>query len=93
MSKKLYVGNLSYNTNNDDLEKLFSEFGAVASVNLIEDRDSGRSKGFAFVEMETSDAASEAINSLDGKEVDGRNLKVNAAKPKEKRENNYNSRY
>lgn len=88
MNNKLYVGNLSYSTREEDLETAFSEFGNVSSVNLITDRDTGRSKGFAFVEMETDEAANAAIEALDGKELDGRSLRVNIAKPKERRDNN-----
>ena len=82
MAKKLYVGNLSYSTTESALSELFGGFGEVASVNLITDRMSGRSKGFAFVEMTEYDAAQEAINQLNGKEVDGRALKVAEARPK-----------
>ena len=85
MSKKLYVGNLSFETSAQDLEKMFGEVGTVESANLIEDRDTGRSRGFAFVEMESDDDAQNAISELDGKEVDGRELKVNEAKTREKR--------
>lgn len=83
MSTKLYVGNLSFNTTGQDLEELFGGFGSVQSANLIEDRETGRSRGFAFVEMSTGEEANAAIAALDGKEVDGRNLKVNEAKPRE----------
>jgi cold-inducible RNA-binding protein len=82
MAKKLYVGNLSYSTTEGALSELFGAFGEVASVNLITDRMSGRSKGFAFVEMAEYDAAQEAINQLNGKEVDGRSIKVAEARPK-----------
>ncbi len=85
MSTKLYVGNLSFNTSTQDLESLFAEFGTVQSANVIEDRETGRPRGFAFVEMSSGDEAQAAIASLDGKEVDGRNLKVNEAKPQESR--------
>jgi len=82
MAKKLYVGNLSYSTTEGGLSELFGEVGEVASVDLITDRMSGRSKGFAFVEMAEYDAAQEAINQLNGKEVDGRSIKVEEARPK-----------
>ena len=82
MAKKLYVGNLSYSTTESALSELFGGFGEVTSVNLITDRMSGRSKGFAFVEMTEYDAAQEAINQLNGKEVDGRSIKVEEARPK-----------
>ena len=83
MSTKLYVGNLSFNTTGQDLEEMFGAHGSVQSANLIEDRETGRSRGFAFVEMSTGEEANAAIAALDGKEVDGRNLKVNEAKPRE----------
>ena len=82
MAKNLYVGNLSYTTTSPDLSELFGAFGEVVSVNLITDRMSGRSKGFAFVEMAGYDAAQEAISQLNGKEVDGRAIKVAEARPK-----------
>ncbi len=85
MSAKLYVGNLSFDTTQQDLEQLFGELGTVESANLIEDRDTGRSRGFAFVEMSSDEEAQNAISELNGKEVDGRELKVNEAKPQEKR--------
>jgi len=81
----IYVGNLSWGLNQDDLEQLFAEFGPVKSANLIEDRDTGRSKGFGFVEMENADDGEKAIESLNGKELDGRNLTVNVARPREER--------
>ena len=81
---KIYVGNLSFNTTNQDLSELFSAIGTVTSANVIEDRETGRSRGFGFVEMaETSDGEN-AIAQLNGKEVDGRQLKVNEAKPQER---------
>lgn len=82
---KLYVGNLSFNTTAHDLETTFGEFGTVESTNLIEDRDTGRSRGFAFVEMSSEAEGQEAMSQLNGKEVDGRDLKVNVAKPRENR--------
>ncbi len=85
MSTKLYVGNLSFNTSAQDLETTFGQYGTVQSANLIEDRDTGRSRGFGFVEMSTSEEAQAAIASLDGSDLDGRNLKVNEAKPREDR--------
>jgi cold-inducible RNA-binding protein len=81
MSTKLYVGNLSFNTSNQDLIDLFSASGTVSSANIIEDRETGRSRGFGFVEMSSPAEAQEAISALNGKEVDGRALKVNEAKP------------
>lgn len=85
MSMKLYVGNLSFNTSASDLEQLFSAVGTVESANLIEDRETGRSRGFGFVEMSSKEEGQKAIADFDGKEIDGRNLKVNEAKPQEKR--------
>ena len=81
----LYVGNMSYDMSEQDLEQVFAEFGSVVSVKIITDRDTGRAKGFGFVEMETAEAGQEAIKNLDGKEVAGRNLRVNEAKPREER--------
>lgn len=78
---KLYVGNLSFNTTDQGLTDLFGEVGTVNSVNIIEDRETGRSRGFGFVEMASDADGQNAIAQLDGKEVDGRNLKVNEAKP------------
>jgi len=83
--KKLYVGNLSYQVSSSDLEHLFGQFGAVQSAMVIEDRDTGRSKGFGFVEMTTDQEAKAAIAGLNGTEHDGRALMVNEAKPREDR--------
>jgi cold-inducible RNA-binding protein len=85
MSMKLYVGNLSFNTTNQDLNELFGTIGTVESTNIIEDRETGRSRGFAFVEMASKSDGENAIAQLNGKEVDGRELKVNEAKPQENR--------
>ena len=85
MSTKLYVGNLSFSTTSQDLEKIFGEIGSVESANLIEDRETGRSRGFGFIEMSSKEEAQNAIASLNGKEVDGRALTVNEAKPREER--------
>ena len=82
MAKNLYVGNLAFTTTSPDLSELFGAIGEVVSVNLITDRMSGRSKGFAFVEMAENDAAQQAINELNGKEIDGRAIKVAEARPK-----------
>jgi RNA recognition motif-containing protein len=78
---KLYVGNLSWNTSTQDLIELFGGTEAVASANIIEDRETGRSRGFAFVEMNSEEAGKNAIEQFNGKEIDGRQLKVNEAKP------------
>ncbi len=83
MSKKLYVGNLSYDTTEDSLEKYFSEVGKVEAVNIITFRDSGKSKGFGFVEMSSEDEAKKAIEMFNEKDFEGRTLKVNEARPKE----------
>ncbi len=85
MSTKLYVGNLSFNTSTQELEQMFGEIGTVESANIIEDRETGRSRGFAFVEMSTKEEAQNAISTLNGKEIDGRELTVNEAKPREDR--------
>ncbi len=82
---KLYVGNLPFNTTNQDLSDIFGEIGAVESSNVIEDRETGRSRGFGFVEMANKEDGERAIAELNGKEVDGRELKVNEAKPQERR--------
>ncbi len=85
MSKKLYVGNLSFQTTEEELNGIFSQFGAVESVTIITDRDTGRSKGFGFVVMEQADA-DKAIEQLNGSQLGGRNLTVNEARPMVKRE-------
>ena len=81
MSTKLYVGNLPYQTNESDLQALFENAGAVASVNIVRDRATGQARGFAFVEMADADGAQKAINELDRQDFGGRNLTVNEAKP------------
>jgi cold-inducible RNA-binding protein len=85
MSKKLYVGNLAFQTTSQDLQQLFAQAGTVESASVIEDRDTGQSKGFAFVEMSTEEEAAAAIEQFNGKEVAGRALKVNEARPRENR--------
>ncbi len=85
MAKKLYVGNLAFQTTSQDLQQLFAQAGTVESASVIEDRDTGQSKGFAFVEMATEAEAAAAIEQFNGKEVGGRALKVNEARPKENR--------
>jgi RNA recognition motif-containing protein len=80
MSNNLYVGNLTFNTTSADLETLFAEHGTVEKAQVITDRDSGRSRGFGFVEMATSEEAKAAIDALNGRNVDGRDLTVNVAK-------------
>lgn len=81
----VYVGNLSYQMSESDLQGVFAEFGSVDSAKIITDRETGRSKGFGFVEMPSNEEAQAAISALEGKEYDGRNLKVNEAKPREER--------
>lgn len=81
MTQKLYVGNLSYNTTEGALRTLFAEYGEIEAVNLITDRQTGRPKGFAFVEMATDQAAQAAIGALNGKSLDDREIRVDKAKP------------
>ncbi len=88
MAKKLYVGNLSYNTSEEDVRELFSAYGTISSLNLISDRDSGRPKGFGFVEMSTEQEARAAISGLNAREVDGRQIKVNEANDRPPRRDN-----
>jgi cold-inducible RNA-binding protein len=83
MGNKLYVGNLGYGLGDSDLEKLFTTYGSVRSAQVIKDRDTGRSKGFGFVEMGSDQEAQAAITALNGKEIEGRTLVVNEARPKE----------
>src|SRR3954469_2537951 len=85
MGSKLYVGNLSYNTTSSDLEQVFGQHGTVQSAEIISDRDTGRSKGFGFVQMGSDEEAQAVIAALNGQENDGRNLTVNEAKPREER--------
>lgn len=86
MGKKLYVGNLPYSTTSEDLNQMFTELGTVESAEVIADRYSGRSKGFGFVEMSSDQEAADAVEKLNGKEIDGRALTVNEARPKTRRE-------
>ncbi len=86
MGKRLYVGNLSYNVSNDELEQLFSEYGNVDSAQVVTDRETGRSRGFGFVEMTEDSDAEAAIEALNGKEHDGRQLTVNEARPRNSRQ-------
>ncbi len=85
MSKKLFVGSLAWATNDDSLNAHFAAIGPVESAKVITDRDSGRSKGFGFVEFENEDDAKKAIEQLDNSELDGRNITVNEARPREER--------
>jgi cold-inducible RNA-binding protein len=90
---KLYVGNLSFETSGDNLQQLFAEAGTVESVNVIEDRDTGRSRGFGFVEMSSREEGAAAIAQFNGREVNGRTLNVNEAKPRENRNGGGRSNY
>jgi len=85
MSMKLYVGNLSFQTSSYDLEQLFAGAGTVESASVVEDRETGRSRGFGFVEMASKEDGEKAIEEFNGKEVNGREIKVNEAKPREDR--------
>jgi RNA recognition motif-containing protein len=85
MSNNLYVGNLSFDTKEEDLRELFAAYGEVVSAKVIMDRDTGRPRGFGFVEMAGAEDAKNAIENLDGREFMGRNLKVNVAQPRENR--------
>ena len=82
MSVKLYVGNLSFQTSSDDLQQLFAQVGTVESATVVEDRDTGRSRGFGFVEMASKEEGQKAIDEFNGKDLNGRNLTVNEARPK-----------
>ena len=89
MGKKLYVGNLNYGVTDADLEAMFAAHGTVQSAQVIMDRDTGRSKGFGFVEMDSGAQAQAAITALNDHEVDGRTLKVNEARPREERSDKF----
>lgn len=89
----LYVGNLSFNTTEDDVREAFAQHGAVSSVRLITDRETGRSRGFGFVEMDDAQAAQNAMTALNGADLDGRALTVNEARPREPRRDNTRSRW
>jgi RNA recognition motif-containing protein len=95
MTMKLYVGNLAFETSSNDLQTLFAQAGTVESVSLIEDRETGRSRGFGFVEMSTKEEGAAAVAQFNGKDLGGRTLKVNEAKPRENRAGGSNggSRY
>lgn len=88
MATKLFVGKLSYNSTDDSLQALFAQYGTVTSAQVIKDRDTNQSKGFAFVEMEDDTAAQTAIKALDGQDFEGRTIVVNVAKPREDRPRN-----
>ena len=89
MSRKLYVGNLPFQTTEGDLETLFATTGVVASVTVMRDRETGRARGFAFVEMASDDGASKAVSTLNNTSYGGRNLTVNEARPQEERRNDF----
>ena len=88
MSMKLYVGNLSFQTSSEDLQQLFGQAGTVESASVVEDRETGRSRGFGFVEMSSNEEGQAAIQQFNGKEFNGRNLTVNEARPREDRGGN-----
>lgn len=88
MSMKLYVGNLAFQTSSEDLQALFAQAGTVESASVVEDRETGRSRGFGFVEMATAEEGQKAIEQFNGKELNGRNLNVNEARPREDRGGN-----
>jgi len=92
MDKKLYVGNLSYNTTDEKLRSLFATYGEIESINVITDRETGRPRGFAFVEMATQEAAEASISGLNGKMVDEREIKVNKANPQPERNRRQDNR-
>jgi cold-inducible RNA-binding protein len=85
MNSKLFVGNLSFQTTENELQDLFQQFGNVTEVNIVTDRESGRPRGFAFVTMETAEAAQAAIAGLGGRDLGGRNISVTEARPREER--------
>lgn len=87
MENKIYVGNLPFSVTNETLAETFERFGSVESAKIIIDRDTNRSKGFGFVEMATADEAAEVVSTLDGSDLEGRNIRVNIAKPQAPREN------
>jgi RNA recognition motif-containing protein len=89
MGNKLYVGNLSYNVRDDDLQQAFAQYGTVSSAKVMMDRDTGRSKGFGFVEMGSDPEAQAAINGMNGQALDGRAIVVNEARPREERPGGY----
>ena len=93
MSTKLYVGNLAFTTSSEEIQNLFAQAGTVESVSLIEDRETGRSRGFGFVEMQTKEEGAAAISQFNGMELGGRALTVNEAKPRENRGGGGGSRY
>ena len=85
MGNRLYIGNLPFSTTENDLEELFKQAGTVTSVDLMQDRQTGKSRGFAFVQMGTQEEATKAVTDFNGKEIDGRALTVNEARPREER--------
>ncbi len=93
MGNKLYVGNLSYNIRDDDLQQAFAQYGTVSSAKVMMDRDTGRSKGFGFVEMGSDPEAQAAINGMNGQALDGRAIVVNEARPREERPGGFRGGY
>jgi cold-inducible RNA-binding protein len=93
MNNKLYVGNLSYSVDNNELENMFRPYGRVTSVNIIKDYQSGRSKGFGFVEMSSDQEANAAISGMHGKDFEGKSLTVNVARPREERSGRGNGNF
>ncbi len=93
MSMKLYVGNLSFQTSSEDLQQLFAQAGTVESASVVEDRETGRSRGFGFVEMSSNEEGNAAISQFNGHEVGGRALNVNEAKPREDRGSSGGNRF
>ena len=93
MSMKLYVGNLAYQTSSEDLQQLFAKAGTVETASVVEDRETGRSRGFGFVEMSSKEEGAAAIQQFNGQELGGRALNVNEAKPRENRNGGGGSRY
>jgi cold-inducible RNA-binding protein len=93
MSMKLYVGNLSYQTSSDDLQQLFAKAGTVETASVVEDRETGRSRGFGFVEMSSKEEGEAAIQQFNGQDLGGRALNVNEAKPRENRNGGGGRRY
>ena len=93
MSMKLYVGNLAFKTSSDDLQQLFAQAGTVETASIVEDRETGRSRGFGFVEMSSREEGQKAIEQFNGQELGGRALNVNEAKPRENRNGGGRSRY
>ncbi len=93
MNNKLYVGNLSYNLRDSDLQEAFAKFGTVESATVMMDRESGRARGFGFVQMSTDEEAQAAVRGMNGQDLDGRSLNVNIARPREERSTGFGGGY